>query len=60
MTRDSLYSVTMKDGTIHENLTYAETLVYMLPGQYDYVRPMGYAGDMDPANEERRKAWMKS
>ena len=58
MTRNSLYSVTMKDGTIHENLTYAETLVYMLPGDYDYVRPMGYAKDMDPANEEQRKKWM--
>ena len=55
---DSRYSVTMKDGTVHENLTYSETLVYMLPGQYDYVRPMEYAKDMDPANEERRKAWM--
>ena len=54
----SLYSVTMKDGTVHENLTYAETLVYMLPGEYDYVRPTGYAQDMDPANDARRKAWM--
>jgi hypothetical protein len=49
----------MKDGTIHENLTYAETLVYMLPGQYDYVRPMNYGEGMDPANEERRKEWME-
>jgi hypothetical protein len=57
--RKSLYSVTMKDGTVHENLTYAETLVFMLPGQYDYVRPMGYAQDMDPANETRRKQWTK-
>jgi hypothetical protein len=48
----------MKDGTVHENLTYSETLVYMLPGQYDYVRPMEYAKDMDPANEARRKAWI--
>ena len=54
----SLYSVTMKDGTVHENLTYAETLVHMLPGEYDYVRPMEYGKDLDPANEARRKAWM--
>ena len=59
MEHKSLYSVTMKDGTIHENLTYAQTLVYMLPGDYDYVRPMGYAKDMDPANDERREEWMK-
>jgi len=58
MEHKSLYSVTMKDGTIHENLTYAQTLVYMLPGDYDYVSPMGYAKDMDPANDERRKEWM--
>ena len=55
---DSRYSVTMKDGTVHENLTYSETLVYMLPGQYDYVRPMEYGKDLDPENEIRRKAWM--
>ena len=54
----SLFQVQMKDGTIHENLTYAETLVYMLPGQYDYVRSMEYAKEMDPENEIRRKAWM--
>ena len=54
----SLYSVTMKDGTVHENLTYAETLVHMLPGEYDYVRPMEYGKDLDPENETRRKAWM--
>ena len=54
----SLYSVTMKDGTVHENLTYAETLVHMVPGEYDYVRPMEYGKDLDPENETRRKAWM--
>lgn len=59
MEHKSLYSVTMKDGTVHENLSYAETLVYMLPGQYDYVRPMDYGKDLDPENEERRKAWTK-
>ena len=59
MEHKSLYSVTMKDGTIHENLTYAQTLVYMLPGDYDYVSPMGYVKDTDPANDERRKEWMK-
>ena len=58
MKNDSFYRVQMKDGPIHENLSYAETLVYMLSGQYDYVRPMGYAKDMDPANDARRKAWM--
>ena len=50
--------MTLKDGTILENLTYSETLVHMLPGGYDYVRPMGYGKDMDPANDTRRKAWM--
>jgi hypothetical protein len=59
MEHKSLYSVTMKDGTIHENLTYAETLVLMLPGQYDYVRPMNYGEGLNPANEERRKEWTK-
>jgi hypothetical protein len=59
MKNDSFYRVQMKDGTIHENLTYAETLVYMLPGEWDFVQPMAYAKDMDPANEERRKEWMK-
>ena len=46
----SLYSVTMKDGAVHENLTYAETLVYVLPGQYDYVRPMGYGKEENDRN----------
>jgi hypothetical protein len=32
----------------------------MLPGEWDFVQPMLYAKDMDPANEERRKEWMKS
>jgi len=56
---DSRYQVTLKDGTILENLTYSETLVHMLPGGYDYVRPMNYGEGLGPANEERRKAWMK-
>jgi hypothetical protein len=41
----------MKDGTIHENLTYAETLVYMLPGEWDFVQPMKYAENMVSKNE---------
>jgi hypothetical protein len=63
MMADSLFSVTMKDGTIHENLTYDETSVYMVPGQWEHVRRMEYAKEMDPAKEERwkesrRKEWM--
>jgi hypothetical protein len=42
MKNDSFYRVQMKDGTVYENLTYAETLVYMLPGEWDFVQPMKY------------------
>jgi hypothetical protein len=52
MKNDSFYRVQMKDGTIYENLTYAETLVYMLPGEWDFVQPMQYAKDMNPKNEK--------
>jgi len=42
MKNDSFYRVQMEDGTVYENLTYAETLVYMLPGDWDFVQPMKY------------------
>ena len=58
MAKDFLYRVIMSDDSVHENLTYSEAFDLMADNQWAAVQFMEYGSEMDPANEERRKAWM--
>ena len=58
MDKDFLYRVILTNGTVCENLTYSQTFDLMADGEWDVVQFMEYGSEMDPANEERRKAWM--
>jgi len=58
MAKDFLYRVILKDGSVHENLTYSETFDMMAEHPWDVIQFMEYGSEMDPANEKRRKAWM--
>jgi len=54
-----LYRVRFKDETFLENLTYdeADRIMKDRPTEWAAVMFMDYGKDLDPANEERRKAW---
>ena len=56
-----LYRVCWKDGSVVENLDYAESmrLIEQQPSNWQYVQPMGYGMDLDPENDTRRKQWAK-
>ena len=56
-----LYRVCWKDGTVAEDLSYSESmrLIEEKPGKWQYVQPMEYGMELDPANDTRRKQWVK-
>ena len=56
-----LYRVCWKDGSVVENLDYAESmrLIEQQPSNWQYVQPMEYGMDLDPENDTRRKQWVK-
>ena len=55
----SLYRVRFNDGKVLENLSYieADQMLKDRPTEWAAVMFMDYGKDLDPANEERRKAW---
>ena len=54
-----LYRVRFNDGEVLENLSYdeAEQMLKDRPTEWSAVMFMNCGKDLDPANEERRKAW---
>ena len=54
-----LYRVRFNDGEVLENLSYdeADQMLKDRPTEWAAVMFMNYGKDLDPANEQRRKAW---
>lgn len=55
------YRVRWIDGTTTEDVDYDESmqLIKDRPGEWAGVQPMEYGQNLDPANEIRRKQWIK-
>ena len=55
------YRVRWRDGSTTENVDYDESmqLIKDRPDEWAGVQPMNYGQDLDPANEIRRKQWVK-
>lgn len=55
------YRVRWRDGTTTEDVDYDESmqLIKDRPDEWAGVQPMEYGRDLDPANEIRRKQWIK-
>ena len=54
-----LYRVRFNDGEVLENLSYdeADQMLKDRPTEWAAVMFMDHGKDLDPANEQRRKAW---